>query len=213
MTVVETADMAPAGDLRGRAPTLPVPLTPLIGREQLVARVCGLLRRADVRLLTLTGPGGIGKTRVGLHVAATLRQDFAQGVAFISLAAIRDPALVVSTIAQTLGIREHAGQGPLDRLQASLQDHHLLLVLDNFEQIVAAVPQIAALLETCPHLKCLVTSREVLRLHGEHEVPVPPLALPDPRHLPAVDTLAQYAAVTLFLQRARAIQPDVQVAP
>ena len=164
-----------------------------------------------MRLLTLTGPGGTGKTRLGLQVAADLLEDFDSGVFFVPLAAIRDPALVASSIARTLDIQEKAGQLLLDSLQESLQDKQMLLVLDNFEQVVAAAPLVAELLAACPRLKCLVTSRVVLRLSGEHEFPVPPLELPDPRHLPAVDALSQYAAVALFIQRALAVKPDFRV--
>jgi class 3 adenylate cyclase len=132
------------------AHNLPVQPTPLIGREQTGATVCELLRRAEVRLLTLTGPGGTGKTRLGLQVAADLLEDFASGVYFVPLAAIRDPALVPSSIARTLGLQENASQGLLDRLKEHLQDAHMLLVLDNFEQVVAAAPLVAELLAVCP---------------------------------------------------------------
>jgi predicted ATPase/class 3 adenylate cyclase len=201
----------PLRSLDRRAHNLPVQPTPLIGREQVGAAVCALLRRAAVHLLTLTGPGGTGKTRLGLQVAADLLEDFESGVYFVPLAAIRDPALVASSIAQTLGIQEKAGQVLLDSLKEHLQDTQMLLVLDNFEQVVAAAPLVAELLAACPRLKCLVTSRVVLRLSGEHEFPVPPLDLPDPRHLPAVETLSQYAAVVLFIQRALAVKPDFRV--
>ena len=205
------ADFPPLKSLDRRAHNLPVQPTPLIGRERISAAACALLRRADVRLLTLTGPGGTGKTRLGLQVAADLLEDFEGGVYFVPLAAIRDPALVASSIARTLGIQEKAGQVLLDSLKESLQDKQMLLVLDNFEQVVAAAPLVAELLAACPRLKCLVTSRVVLRLSGEHEFPVPPLELPDPRRLPAIDTLSQYAAVELFIQRALAVKPDFRV--
>jgi hypothetical protein len=205
------SDFPPLRSLDRRAHNLPVQPTPLIGREQVGATACGLLRRAEVRLLTLTGPGGTGKTRLGLQVAADLLEDFASGVYFVPLAAIRDPALVASSIAWTLSIQEKAGQVLLESLKESLQDKQMLLVLDNFEQVVAAAPLVAELLAACPRLKCLVTSRVVLRLSGEHEFPVPPLELPDPRRLPAVDTLSQYAAVALFIQRALAVKPAFRV--
>ena len=205
------ADFPPLKSLDSRSHNLPVQPTPLIGRERVSAAACALLRRADVRLLTLTGPAGTGKTRLGLQVAADLLEDFESGVYFVPLAAIRDPVLVASSIARTLGIQEKAGQLLLDSLRESLQDQQMLLVLDNFEQVVAAAPLVAELLAACPRLKCLVTSRVVLRLSGEHEFPVPPLELPDPTRLPAVDALSQYAAVELFIQRALAVRPDFQV--
>jgi predicted ATPase/class 3 adenylate cyclase len=204
-------DFPPLKTLDQRVNNLPVQPTPLIGRERVSAAVCALLQRADVRLLTLTGPGGTGKTRLGLQVAADLLEDFENGVFFVPLAAVRDPALVASGIARTLGIQEQAGQVLLDSLRESLQDTQMLLVLDNFEQVVAAAPLVAELLAACPRLKCLVTSRVVLRLSGEHECPVPPLELPDPRHLPPVEALSQYAAVALFIQRALAAKPDFRV--
>jgi predicted ATPase len=204
-------DFPPLQSLGRRAHNLPVQPTPLIGREQVGTAVCELLRRTEVRLLTLTGPGGTAKTRLGLQVAADLLEDFDSGVFFIPLAAIRDPTLVASSITRTLGLLEKAGQSLLDSLQESLQDKQMLLLLDNFEQVVAAAPLVAELLAACPRLKCLVTSRVVLHLSGEHAFPVPPLELPDPRHLPAVDALSQYAAVALFVQRALAVKPDFRV--
>src|SRR3989442_3843693 len=188
--------------LKTRFYNLPAQLTPLIGRAQEIQAVCSLLRRAEVRLVTLTGPGGVGKTRLGLQIATDLRDDFADGVCFVPLAPIRDPDLVVPTIAQELGINEVGGRPLLNRLQADVRDKRLLLLLDNFEQVLAATPWLFDLLTSCPHLKLLVTSRAVLHLQGEHEFPVPPLPLPDLTHLPGSDALSQYAAVALFLHRA-----------
>jgi predicted ATPase/class 3 adenylate cyclase/DNA-binding CsgD family transcriptional regulator len=205
------ADFPPLETLESRPNNLPVQWTPLIGREREVATVQHLLQRETVRLVTLTGPGGTGKTRMALQVAAELIDLFPDGVYFVSLAPISNAAFVIPTIAQTLGLREVAGQPLLEHLKRELQQKHLLLVLDNFEQVVRAAPQLVDLLAACPTLKLLVTSREVLHVRAEHEFAVPPLALPDPTHLPELAELSHYAAVTLFMWRAQAARPDFQV--
>jgi predicted ATPase len=187
---------------------VPAPLTLLIGREQEVAEACALLLRPGVRLVTLTGTGGVGKTRLGLHIATALLGAFADGVCFVSLAPMSDPALVVPTIAAALGIREIGGSILLDLLKAYLRDKCLLLLLDNFEQVVDAAVQVADLLAVCPQLKVLVTSRAALHIRGEQEFVVPPLAVPDPKHLPDLLTLSTYEAVELFLQRIQAVKPE-----
>lgn len=158
--------------------------------------------------MTLTGPGGVGKTRLAVQVAADLVPQFTDGVAFISLAALKDPTLVVSAVARALGVSE-SGSGSVDKqLLEYLQPRQVLLVLDNVEQLVAAAPLAAQALELAPRLKLLVTSREALRVRDEQIVPVPPLALPDPAHIPDLDHLVQIPAVALFVERAREARPD-----
>jgi predicted ATPase/DNA-binding CsgD family transcriptional regulator len=193
------------------ARTLPAPLTSLIGREQEVQAVCRLLQHSEVRLVTLLGAGGIGKTRLGLQATRQLVDDFADGVCFVSLAPIRNPALVIPTIAQAFELKEVGEQSLLDLLKTSLRNKHLLLFLDNFEQIVTAAPLLSDLLVCCPLLKILLTSRAVLRIQGEYQYPVPPLAVPDLKPLPALELLPQYAAVELFRQRAQASKHDFQL--
>ncbi len=205
------ADFPPLKTLESHPQNLPIQLTPFIGRAQEVATVQSLLQREDVHLLTLTGPGGSGKTRLGLQVAADLSDVFPDGVYFVNLAPISEPTFVLSTIAQTLQIKESGSQSGLDLLKASLHDKHILLVLDNFEQVVGAGVQVAELLAACPKLKVIVTSREVLHVRGEQELAVPPLSVPDPRHLPDPVMLSQYEAVALFIQRVRATSPGFQV--
>ena len=204
-------DFPPLKTLNSRANNLPIQLTQLIGREKEVARVLHLLRREDIHLLTLTGPGGTGKTRLGLQVAAELSDAFPDGVHFVNLAPISDPTFVVPTIAQTLAVKEVTDQPLLDLLKAFLHEKHLLLLLDNFEQVVSAATYVAELLVTCPKLKVLVTSRAVLQVRGEQEFAVPPLQLPDPKHLPDLVALSQYGAVALFIQRAQSVKPEFQV--
>ena len=202
------SDFPPLHTLESFLNNLPVQPTPFLGREQEVAAIGGLLRREDVRLVTLTGPGGTGKTRLALQVAADVSDLFPGGVFFVNLAPISDPALVVPTIAETLVIRERSGQALLERLTEELRQLQMLLMLDNFEQVASAAEHVAALLIACPRLKVLVTSREVLHVRAEHEFPVPPLAVPDPNHLPDLATLSHQTAVALFLQQAQAVKPD-----
>jgi predicted ATPase/class 3 adenylate cyclase len=190
---------------------LPLQPTPLVGREKEVAEVCERLSRPEVRLLTLTGAGGAGKTRLGLQAAAELTEGFEDGAFFVSLAAIRDLELVVSAVAGTLGVKEAGGQPLLESLEDHLGEKHILLMLDNFEQVLEAAPMVTELLSAAPYLKVLATSRIPLRLYGEHEYSVPPLALPDPERPPPVERLTHYEAVRLFVERAQAAKADFSV--
>jgi predicted ATPase len=204
----------PPKRLETRPSNLPIQRTAIVGREKDVAAAKELLLRADVHLVTVTGPGGIGKTRLALQIAQEVSDSFPGGVYFVSLPAVSDAGLIPSMIAQTLGIRDTGGQPPLETLKEHLRNSStapILFLLDNFEHLVAAAPLVAELLAIAPGLKILVTSRAALHVYGEHEFPVPPLALPDPRSLPSLELLVKYPAVALLIQRASAVKPDFEV--
>jgi predicted ATPase/class 3 adenylate cyclase/DNA-binding XRE family transcriptional regulator len=201
-------DFPPLRTLDSRATNLPAQPTAFLGRESELAQLQVLLRRPDVRLVSLIGPGGTGKTRLALQLAAELLDDFAQGVYFVDLAPVADPHLAMATIATTLGLHESGGRTLADLVGGYLTDRALLLVLDNFERVLPAAPAVSALLASCPRLKVLVTSRAVLRLYGEQEYAVSPLPVPRRGALPSPTALGQYAAVALFLARAQLVQPD-----
>jgi predicted ATPase/class 3 adenylate cyclase len=193
--------------LDARRNNLPAQPSALVGREREISEVCGRMREPGIRLLTLTGPGGTGKTRLGLQAAADLLDEHRDGVFFVALADINDTALVPTAMAGPLGVVESAELPLEDVLKEYLGRRELLLVLDNFEQVLDAVPLVGKLLSACPKLKVLATSRATLRLNGEQEYPVPPLTLPDPGRLPPVEMLERYEAVRLFAERARAVKP------
>jgi predicted ATPase/DNA-binding XRE family transcriptional regulator len=185
---------------------LPIPPTLIVGREREEAAAVRLLERPGVRLLTLTGPGGIGKTRLAMQIAAGVGDRFGE-TCFVDLASIRDAALVPSAIVDALGLQEQGARPPLERLIAALAGQRRLLLLDNFEHVAPAAPTVAAVLAHCPRVTLLVTSRAPLRLRGEHEFPVVPLAVPAPERAPLKTDLLGYSAIRLFVERTQAVDP------
>jgi predicted ATPase/DNA-binding CsgD family transcriptional regulator len=198
LPVVPPGQVEPQTSFRGQS-ALSLPRTPLVGRRHEVEAIGALLRREEVPLVTLTGPGGVGKTRIALQVAADFETSFANGICFVELAAIRDPELVLPTIAQAFALTDQGTFPVAEKLIAHLRTRQLLLVLDNLEQVIGAGPRIAELLTACPRLKVLATSRAVLNLSGEHDLPIGPLSIAD--------------SVQLFVTRAKAASPDFALTP
>ena len=192
-------------------PMLPHPATLVLGRERELEEVAGLLARPEVRILTLTGVGGVGKTRLALEVAREAAGRFRDGAAFVGLAPLRDPALVAAEILRSLGLQEAESRTPGETLREQLRARRMLLVLDNLEHLLEAAKEVAALIEACPGVIVLATSRAPLRVRGEQEYPVPPLALPSTTRRPARDEVVGTPSGRLFLERARAVSPGFEV--
>jgi predicted ATPase len=210
-TIRDRLSEKPSSVVERQSSNIPVQRTQFVGHEKEVAAATEVLTRSDVRLVTVTGPGGIGKTRLAVEVARGLAEQFPGGIYFVPLSPITNPELMAPAVVQALKIREGGGQTPLDLLRRAFQDsltEPVLLVLDNFEHLIQEAPTVAELLAMAPNLKILVTSRAALQVYGEHEFPVPPLGVPDLRSTPPVDALMQFPAVALFVQRARAAKPD-----
>jgi predicted ATPase/class 3 adenylate cyclase len=202
----------PLASLSRRTTELPDQPSAFVGRAAELHEIEGRLEDKSVRLLTLTGPGGIGKTRLALRAAADEVDRFEGGALFVDLSAARDSASVLAAIAHTIGLSDTRDESLLDELTRQLREQHVLLVLDNFEQVTPAAPTVAQLLHGCPRLKLLVTSREALHVRGEHLFPVPPLSLPSTaRGRPSAEQLVRYEAIQLFVERAQAVKPDFRL--
>jgi predicted ATPase/class 3 adenylate cyclase len=204
------SDFPPPRTLDSRSNNLPIPATPLTGREREVETLVGLLRRPETRLVTLTGPGGIGKTRLAIRVASDLLHEFG-GVFFVDLSPLQEGSRILSTLAQTLRVQETGGRTLEEGVLHALLERAILLVLDNFEHLLPEAEGLVQLLSACPALKLLVTSRAALRLSAEREFVLTPLALPSAGPEPSVNALRDYAAVALFVERAIAVRPDFQL--
>jgi predicted ATPase len=197
-----------------RPSNLPVATTAFVGRDKELAAVKALLLRPDVRLVTVTGPGGIGKSRLAIEGARDLADHFAAAMYFVPLAAISDASQIILSIAQTVGVSEASGQAPMDTLREYLSNSSgspTLLVIDNFEHLVEAAPLLTELLGLARNLKILVTSRAALHVYNEHEFPVPPLALPEAKSAASLNEYARFSAISLFVQRALAVKPDFEL--
>ena len=191
---------------------LPPQPNPFIGREHEINEIVALLRLPHIHFVTLTGPGGTGKTRLSIQTGALLLPEFADGVYFVELAPIDDPDLVVPTIAETLGVAEKGGMSLTDALLEYIREKEMLLILDNVEQVVAAAPRLAEILAAAPRCRFIASSRQLLHIVGEAEYAVLPFAVPNPDKLPPLDQLADYPAVAIFVQRARFVKPDFALA-
>jgi predicted ATPase/DNA-binding XRE family transcriptional regulator len=189
----------------------PTPTTALVGRERDLEGVATFLGQPEVRLLTLTGTGGVGKTRLSIEAVREAAGFFSDGAAFVALAPVGDAGLVVPTVARSLGLTEAGGRGPMEALRAYLSGKRFLLVLDNFEHVLEAAPEVVGLVESCPGLTVLVTSRAPLRVRGEQEYPVAPLALPPSAHAPVAEEVAGSSSGRLFAERARAASPAFEI--
>ena len=203
------SEFPPLKTLDATPNNLPIQLSSFLGREHELNEVVERLRHS--RLLTLTGPGGTGKTRLSLQVGARVADRYPDGVFFVSLSSLRDPELVPATIAQELGLADRGGLSPMDAVTEHVRQRRMLLILDNFEQVTDAAPRVAELLAAAPDLTVLATSRSALRVYGEREYPVPPLAVPDPRKPGSPQSLSQYESVALFIERAVSVKPSFAV--